>query len=41
MLEPIKTTIPFCKKLIEDSEFIKGNYNNHLLNRFLEERIEE
>jgi len=41
LAEPIKTTIPFYKKVIKDPDFIKGDYNTSFLNRFLEERTEE
>lgn len=35
IIEPIKTTIPFCKKVITDSDFKKGNYNTGFLEKFL------
>lgn len=41
MVEPLNTTIGFYKRVIEDSDFIKGIYNTHFLDKFLEERSEE
>ncbi len=41
MIEPIKTTIPFYKKIIEDGEFIAGKYHTHFLDKFIQERTEE
>ena len=36
LIEPIKTTAPFCKKIINDPDFKKGKYNTSFLNKFLE-----
>ncbi len=36
LIEPIKTTIPFCKRVINDPDFKRGNYNTSFLNKFLE-----
>ncbi|MBN2119446.1 MAG: acetyl-CoA carboxylase biotin carboxylase subunit [Candidatus Omnitrophica bacterium] len=41
MIDPVKTTIGFYRRVIEDSEFVKGNYNTHFLEKFLEENREE
>ena len=41
MIEPVKTTIPFCQRLINDNEFSDGVYNTHFLDKFIEERGEE
>ena len=41
MIDPVKTTIPFYRRVIEDNEFMKGNYNTHFLDKFLEEKKEE
>ncbi len=40
LIEPIKTTIPFCKKIINDPDFKRGNYNTSFLNKFLEKENE-
>jgi acetyl-CoA carboxylase biotin carboxylase subunit len=34
VIEGIKTTIPFHQKLMNDPEFIKGNYNTKFLETF-------
>jgi acetyl-CoA carboxylase, biotin carboxylase subunit len=36
LIEPIKTTIPFCKKVIDDPDFKRGVYNTGFLNKFLQ-----
>ncbi|OQX80926.1 MAG: acetyl-CoA carboxylase biotin carboxylase subunit [Candidatus Omnitrophica bacterium 4484_70.1] len=40
LVEPIKTTVPFCRKIICDPDFKKGNYHTKFLNRFLGEEEE-
>jgi len=40
LIEPIKTTVPFCKKVINDPDFKIGNYNTSFLNKFLENERE-
>ena len=35
-IEPIKTTAPFCKKVINDPDFQRGHYHTGFLNKFLE-----
>ncbi len=35
IIEPIKTTIPFCKKVINDPDFKRGNYHTGFLNKFI------
>ncbi|MCM8823487.1 MAG: acetyl-CoA carboxylase biotin carboxylase subunit [Candidatus Omnitrophica bacterium] len=37
IIEPIKTTAPFCKKIINDPDFKKGRYHTDFLKKFLEE----
>jgi acetyl-CoA carboxylase biotin carboxylase subunit len=34
-IEPIKTTIGFCKEIITDPDFKKGNYHTGFLEKFL------
>ncbi|UCD15612.1 MAG: acetyl-CoA carboxylase biotin carboxylase subunit [Candidatus Omnitrophota bacterium] len=41
MIEPIKTTIPFCEKIITDSDFKRGNYHTGFVDRFLDGEEEE
>lgn len=36
--DPIKTTVPFYKRVVEDRNFLKGKYDTSFLNRFLEEK---
>ena len=40
LIEPIKTTIPFCKKVINDPDFKRGKYDTSFLNKFIEEEHE-
>ncbi len=40
LVEPIKTSAPFCRKIINDPDFKKGNYHTKFLNRFLGEEEE-
>lgn len=40
IIEPIKTTASFCKKVISDRDFVRGNYNTNFINKFLEENKE-
>jgi acetyl-CoA carboxylase biotin carboxylase subunit len=35
LIEPIKTTIPFCKEVIADPDFKRGNYHTGFLEKFL------
>ncbi|OQX81506.1 MAG: acetyl-CoA carboxylase biotin carboxylase subunit [Candidatus Omnitrophica bacterium 4484_70.1] len=35
-IEPIKTTASFCRKIINDSDFRKGNYHTGFIGKFLE-----
>ncbi|MCD6539447.1 MAG: acetyl-CoA carboxylase biotin carboxylase subunit [Candidatus Omnitrophica bacterium] len=41
MIEPLKTTIPFYKRIIEDRDFIEGRYHTHFLDKFIQEKTEE
>ncbi|MFC1514333.1 acetyl-CoA carboxylase biotin carboxylase subunit [Candidatus Omnitrophota bacterium] len=41
MIDPVKTTIAFYRRVIDDSAFTKGNYNTHFLDKFLEQKGEE
>lgn len=40
LIEPIKTTISFCKEIITDSDFQRGNYHTGFLEKFLEKEEE-
>jgi acetyl-CoA carboxylase biotin carboxylase subunit len=40
LIEPIKTTAPFCKKIITNPEFKRGNYHTGFLEKFLEKEEE-
>ncbi|HIE35758.1 MAG TPA: acetyl-CoA carboxylase biotin carboxylase subunit, partial [Candidatus Omnitrophica bacterium] len=40
LIEPIKTTIPFCKKVIRDPDFKRGNYHTRFLDKFLKSEEE-
>lgn len=35
LIEPIKTTIPFCKEVITDPDFRRGHYDTGFLSKFL------
>jgi len=35
LIEPIKTTIPFCRDVINDPDFKRGQYNTGFLDKFL------
>jgi acetyl-CoA carboxylase biotin carboxylase subunit len=35
LVEPVKTTIPFCKEIISDSDFKRGNYHTGFVEKFL------
>ena len=37
-IEGVKTTIPFHQKVMEDEDFIKGDFNTHFLEKFEEGR---
>jgi acetyl-CoA carboxylase biotin carboxylase subunit len=39
IIEPIKTTIPFYRKLLEDPRFLRGEVSTDFLNEFLKERV--
>lgn len=41
LIEPIATTISFCKNVISDPDFRRGNYDTSFLNKFLEQIDEE
>jgi acetyl-CoA carboxylase biotin carboxylase subunit len=41
LVEPIKTTVPFCRKIISDPDFKRGKYNTGFLEKFLAEREEK
>jgi len=34
LIEPIKTTIPFCQKVINNPDFQRGNYTTGFLEKF-------
>jgi len=40
LIEPIKTTIPFCKAVINDPDFRRGEYHTGFLEKFLGNREE-
>jgi len=40
LVEPIKTTISFCKEVINNPDFRRGKYNTGFLEKFLENRGE-
>jgi acetyl-CoA carboxylase biotin carboxylase subunit len=40
LIEPIKTTIPFCRKIINDPDFKRGRYNTGFLEKFLQKQEE-
>jgi acetyl-CoA carboxylase biotin carboxylase subunit len=35
LIDPIKTTIPFCKEVITDPDFRRGHYDTGFLDKFL------
>jgi acetyl-CoA carboxylase biotin carboxylase subunit len=37
-IEGVKTTIPFHQKVMQDEDFIKGDFNTHFLEKFEEGR---
>lgn len=37
-IEGVKTTIPFHQKVMQDEDFIRGNFNTHFLEKFEEGR---
>jgi len=41
LIEPIKTTVPFCKQVIDDPDFKRGVYNTGFLNKFLKTEEEK
>ncbi len=40
LIEPIKTTIPFCRNVINDPDFKRGQYDTGFLDKFLETQEE-
>jgi acetyl-CoA carboxylase biotin carboxylase subunit len=40
-IEPIKTTIPFYKKVMDDSRFQNGDFNTDFIKRFVQDEDEE
>lgn len=40
-IEPIKTTTAFCKEVITDSDFKRGNYTTRFLDKFITAKEEE
>jgi acetyl-CoA carboxylase, biotin carboxylase subunit len=36
LIEPVKTTTQFCKEVINDPDFKRGNYNTSFLDKFLQ-----
>lgn len=40
LVEPIKTTAPFCRNIINDPDFKRGKYNTGFLERFFEGKKE-
>jgi acetyl-CoA carboxylase biotin carboxylase subunit len=40
LIEPIKTTIPFCRNVINDPDFKRGQYDTGFLDKFLESQEE-
>lgn len=40
LIEPIKTTIPFCRSVINDPDFKRGKYHTGFLDKFLEKQEE-
>lgn len=38
LIEPIKTTAEFQKRILSDSEFQKGNFNTHFIEKFFPKR---
>jgi acetyl-CoA carboxylase biotin carboxylase subunit len=40
LIEPIKTTIPFCRKVINDPDFKRGRYTTGFLEKFFEGKEE-
>lgn len=40
LIEPIKTTIPFCRRVINDSDFQRGKYHTGFLKKFCDTQEE-
>jgi len=40
LIEPIKTTIPFCRNVINDPDFKRGRYHTGFLDKFLQKQEE-
>ena len=40
-IEPVKTTIPFYKKVMDDSRFQKEDFNTDFIKRFVQDEDEE
>ncbi len=41
LVEPIKTTVDFHKKVLADSDFQKGNYSTHFIEKFFPKKEEK
>lgn len=41
LVEPIKTTVPFCRGVINDPDFRRGDYNTGFLEKFLKQEEEQ
>ncbi|MDD5070621.1 MAG: acetyl-CoA carboxylase biotin carboxylase subunit [Candidatus Omnitrophica bacterium] len=41
LIEPIKTTTSFCKKVINDPDFQRGNYDTSFLEKFLKQEEDQ
>ncbi len=41
LVEPIKTTVDFHKKVLSDSDFQKGNYSTHFVEKFFPKKEEK
>ena len=41
LVEPIKTTVDFQKKVLSDSDFQKGNYSTHFIEKFFPKKEEK
>ena len=40
-IEPIKTTIPLHRRILDDPLFQRGEFNTHFIRRILPENLEE
>ncbi|MCP4653525.1 MAG: acetyl-CoA carboxylase biotin carboxylase subunit [Candidatus Omnitrophica bacterium] len=41
LIEPVKTTVPFCRDVINDPDFKRGDYNTGFLEKFLDREEEQ